>query len=254
MKTNKITTIVVAVFVVLTLLALSGFLFLSARNEAKRYDYIGKSEEQQNNISIVGEGKVTAIPDVAKVRLGVTSDKSTVSKAQEENTKKMNAVIEMLKAQGIEARDIKTETYNIYPKYDWSDGKSLIVGYTVSQAVMVKLRNTQKISEILRLAAEKGANEIGNLTFAVDDAEALKAEAREKAIKDAETKARALANMLNVRLGAVISFSEYAAPQYDEYRYGYGMGMESSYKSAAPSIETGENEIIMNVSITYEIL
>ncbi|MBU1132617.1 SIMPL domain-containing protein [Patescibacteria group bacterium] len=245
--------IVMVIFVIM-LLCLSLFLLMQSRNIMKAYDYIGKPAEIQNTISISGEGKVTAIPDVGKIEIGVRTEKTTVAESQKENSLKMNDILKAIKAQKVEDKDIKTSYYYVDPKYDWSDGRSNIVGYTVSQAVSVKIRETDKVSEILKLATENGANIVGSLSFEIDDMVQLKEEARAKAIEDAQVKAEKLAKSLNVKLGRVISFYESEAPQqYDYAKTAYGLGGGAA-ESVAPAIEKGENEINIQVSISYEIL
>jgi len=243
-------------FVIIMLVCGSVYLALLARNSLKTYDYIGKTAEMQNIISISGEGKVTAVANIGKVQIGLTTDGATVAKAQEENTAKMNEIIKGVKAQGVADKDVKTAYYYINPKYDWSKNTTgVIVGYTVSQAIDVKIRNTEKVSEILKVAAEKGSNNIGSLSFEIDEPEKLQAEARIKAIENAKEKADALANQLGVKLGRIISFSENTGSSYPPSYYDYGMGgTGAAAEKAAPSIQTGENEINMTVSISYEIL
>ncbi len=246
----------VAVFLSLSLLFLALFLALEARNAWTEHDYIGKSAEVPYSISIKGEGIATMKPDVAKVSLGVRTEKATVEKAQEENTEKMNQIIVMLEEQEIEEKDMRTTNYNVNPKYDWNDGDRKVVGYYVNQAVEVTIRDHEKINTILKLAADNGANDIGSLRFEIDDEEELKQEARAEAIANAKEKADELAKQLDVKLGKIISFSESQngyidMPQYKamaDEAYGLGGGEE------APRIQTGENEITVNVSLTYEIL
>lgn len=244
------------VFVIIMLVCGALYLALLARNANKSFDYIGKTAAMQNIISISGEGKVTAVADIAKVQVGLTTDAVTVAKAQEENTNKMNSIIAAVKAAGIAEKDIKTSYYYINPKYDWTKSSTgVIVGYTVSQGIDLKIRDTAKISDILKVAADKGANNIGSLSFDIDEPEQLRDEARIKAIDNAKVKADALASQLGVKLGRIISFSESGGSPGPQPYYDYGMGGTGAVaEKSAPTIQTGENEIIMNVSISYEIL
>ncbi len=240
--------------VILAILAicLSLFLALEARSLIKQYNYIGKSEQTPNVVTISAEGKVTAVPNVATVQIGTTTTKPTVADAQSENTKKMNDLIAAVKKEGIADKDIKTSDYSIYPQYDWNGNKNILSGYNVNQTLTLKIRDTKKINAILKLAGEKGANSISNLNFEIDDQDALKEQAREKAIVNAKEKAEKLAKSLGVKLDKIISFSESTdVPVYNTYpKYADGMGGGG----ASPNIQTGENEIKVFVNITYEIL
>jgi uncharacterized protein YggE len=248
---------VVGIFMAIALICLSVFLIYQARNTMKRFDYIGKADLQMNSVLITGEGKVSAIPDVAKIQVGVNTEKATVAEAQKENSDKMNAITKIIKSMGIEDKDIQTAYYYINPKYDYTNGVSKITGYTVSQALNLKIRNTEKISDILKNAADNGANYIGSLSFEIDNVEAVKAQAREKAIADAKVKADALARSLGLKLGRITSYAEtpdYTQPVYDTMaKYDLGVGGAAPV-SAPPTISQGESEITVSVQIYYELL
>ncbi|MFH0779593.1 MAG: SIMPL domain-containing protein [Parcubacteria group bacterium] len=249
-------TVVFTVFIAIVVVCLSVFLAAETRTALKEYNYVGKASSIPYTISISGEGKVTAAPNIATVAVGFSNDKATVAEAQKENTTKMNDIIASIKTLGVEEKDIKTSNYNIYPKYEWLNNKNILTGYTVSQSVDVKIRDTKKISDILKIAGEKGANQIGSLNFEIDDKVALQAEARQKAIDDAKTKAQALAKQLGVKFSKIVSFSEsnYQPVMYKSaYAADFGMG-GGGESAPAPSIQSGENEIKANVTITYEIL
>ena len=243
-------SILIALFVVLVFIAII-FMIFATQNEIKKGRYIGQEVENKNSISISGQGKVLAKPDVGQISLSVISENSTVAAAQEDNTEKMNKIIEGLKEMGIEEKDLKTTNYTIYPKYQYLYGKSNIIGYKVDQTLQVKIRQLDKVSSVLNKATELGVNQIGSLSFTFDNPEKLQAEARKKAIDNAKEKAEVLANDLGVKLGRIISFSESVSqppiPYYFAEKLDVGGGAET------PQIETGQNEITANVTITYNI-
>ncbi|HLC89792.1 MAG TPA: SIMPL domain-containing protein [Patescibacteria group bacterium] len=232
------------------------FLGVLTRNELKKYDYIGRESQQTYTITIDGEGKVTAIPDIAQISLGIQTDKSTVAQAQQENTDKMNKIIDELKKMGIEAKDIKTTNYSIYPRYDWTSGTQILRGYAVSQNVTVKIRDLEKVGAIVDRAGNLGANEVGGLNFTIDEPEKLRQDAREIALGNAKEKAEALAKVAGVKLGKLVSFSENGVtppPIYRDYAL-KSLEAGASDQAVAPSVEPGSQEIIVNVMVTYEVL
>lgn len=245
---------VCGVLVGLVLLSLAAWLGFKARNEAREHKFIGVPIER-NTITVSGEGKIVAIPDIAKIELGTTIERKSVADAQRENTRIMNELIDRLKGLGVDDEDIQTTGYTVYPAYDWNNGRQTLRGYTVSQTVSVKIRDLDKVGEIIGLAGGLGANQIGGIQFTVDDPEQLRQEARIKALENAKQKAEALAQVAGVKLRRVVSFSEsvsgpiFPQPYYDR---AFGLG-EAKEGASAPSIEPGSNEIIMTVSITYEI-
>lgn len=213
-----------------------------------------------NTVSFSGEGKVVAKPDIAVVDLSILTEATTSKAAQDENSRKSKSLTDFLKKQGIEDKDIKTTGYNIYPQYYYppyptSDGRSpRITGYQVSQTIQVKVRDLEKVDTVLDGVVSAGVNQVNNLQLTVDEPEKLRDEARENAIKDAKEKADALENQLGIRLGKIVNFSEdtggYPVPMYESSYKGMGVGGGGT---GGPSVPVGENEIVINVTITYQI-
>lgn len=216
------------------------------------------------SISVTGEGKVFMKPDIGQVSLGVVAEGKTVAETQKKATEAINKVMAALRASGIEEKDIKTVNYNISPKYDYGvstsaiyppfppSGSPRISGYTASQNLEVKIRDLEKSGEILAKAAQAGANQVGGITFTTEDPSTIQAEARAKAIEDANKKAAELEKGLGVRFGKIIGFYESGGP-YPIYRdYAFGKGGETSV-AGVPQIPVGENEVVVNVTVTYQI-
>jgi len=252
-KENQAIKILLAILLAGLILSLIASLILWSRNLYKQNYYIGKSPDIQRTISISGEGKVTAIPDIAMVNLGLETERTDVTQAQDINSRTMNELLSKLKALGIAAEDIQTTNYNIYPRYDWKDGIQILRGYIVSQNVTVKIRKTDKIDQVLRIAGELKLNQIGGLTFGIDQPEIYKQEARIKALENAKEKADELAKVMGVKLGKVVSFSESenyfprAVPIYDT-RAELGLGA-----GGAPTVEVGSQEIVIMATVMYEL-
>jgi len=248
---NKVVTIFIGIFLTLG----SIYLAILSWNAVKTHDYIGISPKEAHSISMTGEGKVTGIPDVANIQLGYSVEKKTVAAAQKDNTDKMNAMTLKLKKDfKLDAKDIQTANYYISPQYDWANNKQTLRGYLVSQNLDVKVRNMDMVSKIIEAAGAIGLNQVGNLVFAIDDPEKLREQARAKALEQAKQKAETLANVVGVKLGKVIFFSESSTsdqpvPYYAKRALGIGGG-----GGAVPLVEAGSNEIMIIATVEYEIL
>lgn len=245
-----------ALATILTIL-LSAYLVVLTWNKYAEHDYIGRTDQQIYTITLDGEGKITATPDIAEISLGLMTEKISVAEAQKENTEKMNQILAELKKMSIEEKDIKTTNYSIYPRYDWADGKQTLKGYQVSQSVTVKIRNLDKIGAVLEMAGRLGANQTGGLSFTIDEPEKLKQQAREKALLNAKEKAEALAKVAGVKLGRLVSFTESSGNAYPVYRdtsMSFGLGGAEKAVAPAPEVEPGSQDVIVNVSVTYEVL
>ncbi len=216
------------------------------RNEGKTV------QDTINTITVSAEGKIFAKPDIGQISLGVANEAKTVAEAQNKSTEAVNKIMNFLKSAGVEEKDIKTTNYSINPVYDYTERKQTLRGYSVSQNLEVKIRDLAKSGEIISGAAAAGANLIGGLNFTIDDSDALKDEARNLAIEKTKAKASKLAEELKVKLGKLVSFNENGGyPIY--YDKSMALGLGGGEGVPAPSIPTGENEIIVNVILTYKI-
>jgi len=227
-----------------------------------------KAETTPFRVTVTGEGKIDARPDVGVVYTTILTTGKTPVDAEEENSKKANAVVAYFKAQAVEEKDIKTGQFSVNPQYKYFDSQPCgngpcpprlppeIVGYEVRNSVTVKVRDLKKIGELLKGAVANGANDVNGPNFIIDDPESARAPARKKAIDNAKEKARVLAQDLGLKLGKIVDYSEGGGvrPYYDyaPRADGMGGGMESKAMSAPP-IEAGSQDVNVNISVTYEL-
>lgn len=212
-----------------------------------------ESRGSPGTITVTGEGKVSAVPDIASLSFGMqTGRQQTAQVAMEKLSASMNAVIEAVKQAGIEEKDIRTEYLSLSPAYDWTEQGQVPKGFEASQSLLVKVRDLTKIGPVLSAATTAGANQVGGISFTIDDPEELKREAREEAIAQAKEKAQALAGDLGVTLGKLKGFVEGGSatpvPMYDRAM----MDMGGMGGGIVP-VPTGEQEVHMSVTLTYEI-
>jgi uncharacterized protein YggE len=245
----------------IALLIAATFSFLTDFPHGK---YENKSE---NTITFSGHGEVTAVPDIANIYFNISKEAKTVKEAQALVAEIEKSSLELLKANNILEKDIKTTNASFSPKYEYKyektvspcngyncpmPGKSVIVGYTASESITVKVRNTDDVGKIMQGLGTTGVSDLSGPDFSIDNEDGLKAEARKKAIDDAKEKAKVLAKDLGVRLGKITSFSE--SGNYPRPMMYKTMAADSvSSESIPASLPKGENTISSDVSITYEI-
>lgn len=209
----------------------------------------------QITISVQGEGKVNAIPDIAQLNFGVqTGRQRTAAAAMKMLSEKMNAVFEAVKALGVEEKDITTTGLSLFPSYDWKGGTRLDQGFEASQNLTVRVRDLEKISDVLDAAVRAGANQAGGVSFTIDDPSHLHEEARKMAIADAKEKAQVLAAQLGVTLGEFKGYWEEGGvpPVMPMMERSMAVGMGGGGYEPTP-IPAGEQEIRVVVSVTYEV-
>lgn len=260
-RDNKTFLFKAIVIFILVLLAVGGY-------DGDREN--NRNGDSNNIITISGHGEVQAVPDIATLYFTVESSKATQQEASTEVNTKTNQVLAFIKESGVAEKDIKTEGYNSYPKYSdtnpcpiysYKEGgiyppcpqtEAKIVGYTVSQNFTVKVRKVDDVSKVIDGINKIGVTNMSGPTFAIDDEDGLKAEARKEAIKDAKEKAKVLSRDLGVRLGHITSFNENGSyyPVYNTASY----AKDSATGAPVPSqLPKGENTVSADVTITYEI-
>lgn len=208
-----------------------------------------------NTVSFSGEGKILAKPDVAVVNFSIVTEAVNSKDAQDQNSKKSKSAVDFVKKQGVAEEDVKTTGYNIYPQYNYPRyDKPEIRGYQVNQSFEIKVRDLNKASDILDGIVSAGVNQVSSFRFEIDEPEKLKAQARTQAIANAKKKANELKNQLGIRLGRIVNFSEgftgFPQPIILE---GRGFDKGGGFGGDGPEVPSGENEIVVNVTITYQI-
>lgn len=220
------------------------------------------------SFSVTAEGKMVAVPDVANITFSVITQNGDLAALQKENTEKVNKAIDFVKSKGVDAKDIKTQNYNIEPRYQyyscnpWIGGAvspipcppPVITGYSVTQTVSVKVRDFKILGSVLSGVVEQGANSVSAPYFTVDDPTELQNQARKEAIEKAKVRAKEIADAGGFRLGKLLSIDEggyYPQPIYfKEALNGRGGGVEPA---PAPQIEPGSQEITVTVILRYAI-
>jgi len=164
------------------------------------YPYLHQQVNQTSRkIIVIGNGEIAIEPNIATVQLEVVTVNEQLSEAQQENATAMNNVIQSLLRLGIPRENIKTVSYTIFPKYDYVNGEQIFRGYEVSNAISVKITDIEQVGEVIDTATENGANRVSNIQFTVENAEQYKQEAIVRALRNAQMKARTIANALHLQ-------------------------------------------------------
>jgi len=212
--------------------------------------------QQSTGIWVTGEGKVSVVPDVAILSLGVEAQEETVAKAQQQAAEAMEAVMVVLDDHGIAEKDIKTQYFSIYPVRRWENDKEILVGYRVSNVVTVKIREVDNTGVIIDAVAEAGGDytRINSISFTVDTPTDYYEEVREKAMADAAAKAEQLSKLAGVDLGKPIYINE-GTVSLPVPRDFYWESRAAPVPAPAPTtpISPGETEIRLTVQVVYSI-
>ncbi|MFH1392611.1 MAG: SIMPL domain-containing protein [bacterium] len=202
--------------------------------------------KQDNVFQVSADASIFAKPDLAKVNLEIIRESNALTILQQQISQASSALIDQLKEIGLGEKDIKTTNYSISPKTSWNreTGESYIYGFRGALEVEVKIRDFNKIDQIIRLAQVK------NLSFEIENKDELLAKAREEAIQEAKIKARKIAQEAGVSLGKLVNINivENQDNIYSRYE-----AQAMTKEDQGAQIQPGENEIKVYVSLSYEI-
>lgn len=204
-------------------------------------------------ISVTGAGQAYLVPDIAYIYVGVHTEKPSASEAMTENNAQTQKMIQALKDFGIDAKDIRTTNFSIWPqdKYDPQSGTPTGEKiYVVDNTVYVTIRDLDKLGDLLDTVVAAGANTVNSIQFDVaDKAEAIK-NARAEAVKDAQAQAQQLADAAGVTLGEIQSLGFYDSQPYPVFD---GKGGGAVAQAAAVPIQPGQLTFSVTVNATYAI-
>lgn len=234
--------------------------------------------------SVSAEGKVQTKPDSAEATIGFVGNGKTVIEAQTKTNAVMNKVADAIKKLGVSSDDIKTVSYNVNPEYSSQpvsmelgtkpefsgstngsapapamqimpvapsrDITPRIISYSVNSTLQVKIKDLQKVNDVIDTATQNGANQIYGVSFTLADKEKVLSEARKLAIANAKKKATEIAGQAGINLGRIVNI-------YDNESTPYGGGMMYAAKAVPDAanqtqIQPGSTEIVVNVTLNYE--
>lgn len=200
-----------------------------------------------NNIRVIGRGVISVEPDSAEVIIGVITQDALLSKAQEENSRVTNEVINSINEIGILPKYIQTQDYNIRSVYDYIDGKQVFRAYEISNYLKVTIKNIDIAGEVIDTAVKNGANSISGINFIVSDSKEYYLEALRLAVEDAKNKAMVISEEINVSLNdipieVIEQNSSLIAPLSVATFKGVGEGVP---------IEVGQNKINAEIEAVF---
>lgn len=167
-------------------------------------------QQLRRTLSLTGHGETRVTPDMALVNIGVANQAQSAADALSANTRAIEGVLYALKAAGIAEGELQTADFTIQPRYEYgNDGKPPhLIGYDVSNSLIVSVRQLDRLGAILDRVVRAGSNQINGVHFDVVNSEAAKDQARRYAVEDAHRKAELYASTNNIKLGHIVSIAE----------------------------------------------
>lgn len=205
-------------------------------------------------ITVVGEAKVSAVPDSAVLSTGVVTAGKTADEALAANSKAVSALIETIKGAGIEQRDIATSQFSLQPQYapvqNGQKEAPRLIGFEVRNAVRITVRDLNALGPLLDKMVQAGANQASGLSFILSNHAKLAQDARVAAVKDAMEQANVVAGAAGLRLVRIVSVTpdaDGASPIMPA-----PMLMRADAARMAVPVEAGEIEVRGRATIVYD--
>lgn len=217
-------------------------------------------ESNENRISLVSSETVEVVPDMAELQVTIRTEDKDAKVCQQENTEKLNTLLEYLKGQGYAEESIETSGFSLNPRYDWSGNTQKLVGYDMRTTVTVTDIPMEQIGGMLTAVVENGANEIDSVSYFSSQYDQAYNQALAKAIELSRGKGEALAAASGMELGQVMNIQEQSDSQYGRYvnadlRASKNMAMaDVAEEAAAMDVMPGEMQVTAEITVEFELL
>lgn len=176
---------------------------------------LAQTESQQSNdpvrtVQVIGIAESQVEPDTAVVRLGVQTEAETAQAALDQNSTRVQALLDRLREADIPTENVQTQTVNLSPRYDFDNTNNdrTLVGYTAFNVVEVRTEDLESLGSLLDQVVESGANIIEGIRFETSNSNRVVEQLREAAVENAHRKAEALARLTGATLGPILEIKE----------------------------------------------
>ena len=213
------------------------------------YPYVQQMPRQKFRLMTVkGVGNLTVVPDTVQIQLEVSTENKELSLAQSENALIMDRVIDSLVEFGVKRENITTVSYLIFPQYDYVEGKQLLRGYEVTNAISIKSTAIEQIGKLIDIAVENGVNRVSNIQFTSSNEQLFYQQALSLALRDATAKAQTISETMQLQFDATpTKIVEQFPEQPAVYR-----AFSSAEQRVSTPIEQGQITVSATVKVQFQ--
>ncbi len=210
--------------------------------------------QNYHEISIEAQGTATATPDKASFSVGIYLEGANSEELTSQATTITTNIISALTALGIAKEDIKSTSYDLSPRWTWTEtGGSVQDGFTLSQYYTVTVNDLALVNQAVAASSDAGATNVGSVMFELKDETALMAEARKDAVEGIYEKLAQIEESTDLNVGRAVGYYEYNnGYYYGKGGYAEGAMMEDMSATTA-NLEVGQTEMNLTVSMTFKV-
>lgn len=220
-------------------------------------------QESRDRISVLGTGTVLAQPDMARINIGFSYTKSTVSEAKTAAEQTLQRILGILRQENVEDKFVKTVDLNFDTEYEYRNRRRYRIGQRVQQTILVTINDMVKSPERLSSALNKITAidnvEVHNISFDIENKTELFKRSRELAYQKALDKARQYAELSNRRLGKVLSVSEVKSRDFIQNRAVQNLAANMELEAEVTEdtfdviLPTGEQGISTEINVIFSL-
>lgn len=208
-----------------------------------------ETSDQGSTVTVSAKAEIDVIPDVAYLRIGYTNSGSNTESTLSANNNVIDKVKTALKAKGYTDDTLTTDSFYIYPTYNYDNGTSRIKGYSVSHVLKVTVNDISKIGDTIDTAIGAGANESISISYGIKDYDSNYNEAMAIAIGNGNLKADAIAKSVGASSYKLNKIVESSSPSYYPVNESYKTGQAAIDSST--QIQTGKITITAQLTMEY---
>jgi uncharacterized protein YggE len=212
-------------------------------------------DKKERTLTVQGQGKVSAIPDIATLSVEVSQEGSDLDPVLVQVRKQMEKIIAAVKGQGIDDKDTRTDSFQVRPRTEFDKKSNLRrTGYVVTNRISVKVRDLKKTGKVLTAVINAGATTVNGPNFEIDRPEVIERQALAEATRDAKARAQAVAEAAGVHLGDIISINPQGVswPSLPRPYMMRAMAASAAAQSEEP-LAAGEQTLSATVTVMYAI-
>jgi uncharacterized protein YggE len=246
-----------SVRVAMAALAVLTFLPRTGAQEKIKDSSASNHSDPVRTISVAGEGQVSAAPDQAVVRLGVTVQLPQAGLAQAKVSETMQKALEGIVKLGLQRNSIHTAALTLTSVYSNERPSNnpetpRVVGFRANNSIEVTLQDINLVGKVIDAGISAGANELQGVSFTLKEDLSQRTTALKIAVREARTKAKTIAQALDLPLGSVLEVTE-GGVHVIPFNQNFGGARMMAASAVQTPIEPGEVRVQANVTVRYEI-
>jgi hypothetical protein len=206
------------------------------------------------SISAQGVGRATGVPDTITVSFSINTQGDSAQQTLAENSLRTQSVLDALKGQGVEDKDVQTNNVTVGPRFD-DRTPPRIVGYFADNIFTAKLRDLTKAGGQIDALVGVGGDflHVLGIGYSINDPTTLLGEARTDAVRRAADQAKQMADAAGVALGRVRTISEVQQPTSYEFDQTFSRAAVSDAGGVPVPLAPGSTELTVTVTVAYDI-